>query len=153
MMVKTFSWIAAGAIVIAACSGTGTEEGSSNTDTTAASAATETTAPTPVPTTATPTTAPTELVTTTEPASTTSTTTTTEPPGEVNPPDVEAWWCSAFEVAAGQSPVDFAQALADDFRHGYSEVPADSLEEAADQAVLVACDPQYGRAVAAALGA
>ena len=153
-MVKTFSWIAAGAIVIAACSGTGTEEGSSNTDTTAASAATETTSPTPVPTTTTSMTAPPEAVTTTEPALTTSTTTTTsEPPGEVNPPDVESWWCSAFEVAAGQSPVDFAQALADDFRHGYSEVPAGSLEEAADQAVLVACDPEYGRAVAAALGA
>ena len=152
-MVKTFNWIAAGAIVIAACSASGTAEGSSTTDTTAASSATETAVPTPVPTTTTSTTAPTELVTTTEPASTTSTTTITEPPGDVNPPDVEAWWCSAFEVAAGQSPVDFAKALADDFRHGYSEVPADSVEEAADQAVLVACDPEYGRAVAAALGA
>jgi hypothetical protein len=152
-MVKTFSWIAAGAIMIAACSGTSTEESSSNSDTTATSAATETTVPALVSTTTTSTTAPTEPVTTTEPASTTSTTTTTEPPGEVNPPDVEAWWCSAFEAAAGQSPVDFASALADDFRHGYSEVPADSLEVAADQAVLVACDPEYGRAVAAALGA
>ena len=58
---------------------------------------------------------------------------TTEPPGEVNPPDVEAWWCGAFEAAAGQSPVDFAQGLADDFRHGYTDVPADTLEEGAEQ--------------------
>ena len=152
MTVKTVSWIAAVAIAVAACSGTGTEEGSSSLETTVAIAPTEATAPTAPTTTTTSATTSTEAVTTTEAASTTSTATTTEPPGEVNPPDVEAWWCGAFDAATGQTPVDFAQGLADDFRHGYTDVPADTLEEAADQAALVSCDPEYGRAVADALG-
>lgn len=150
-MVKTISWIAAGAIVIAACSGTATEEGSSSPATTAASPTTETTAPSAASTTTIPATTSTEAVTTTaEP--TTSTTTTTEPPGDVNPADIETWWCGAFEAAAGRSPTEFAQGLADDFRHGYTDVPAESLEEVADQAALVLCDPEYGQAVAEALG-
>lgn len=158
-MVKTFIWIAGVAIAVAACSGTGTEEGSSSPETTVAVAPSETTTPTGATTTtnsATTTTnsatTSTAAVTTTEAVSTTSTVTTTELPGEVNSPAVEAWWCGAFDSAAGQSPVDFAQGLADDFRHGYTDVPADSLEEAADQAALVSCDPEYGRAVADALG-
>ena len=151
-MVKTFGWIAAVAIVAAACSGTGTEEGSSSVEATVATSPTETTAPTAATTTTIPATTTTEAVTTTESASTTSTVTTTEPPGEVNPPDVEAWWCGAFDAAAGQTPVDFAQGLADDFRHGYTDIPAETLEEAADQAALVSCDPEYGLAVADALG-
>jgi hypothetical protein len=152
MMLKTFSWFAALAIVVAACSGTGTEEGSSSLETTFAIAPTETTAPTAATTTTISAATSTEVVTTTEAASTTSTATSTEPPGEVNPPDVEAWWCGTFDAAAGQGPVDFAQGLADDFRHGYTDVPADTLEEAANQAALTSCDPEYGRAVADALG-
>ena len=152
MTVKTVSWIAAVAIVAAACSGTGTEEGSSSVETTVATSPTETTTPTAATTTTIPATTTTEAVTTTEAASTTSTATTTEPPGEVNPPDVEAWWCGAFDAAAGQSPIEFAQGLADDFRHGYTDMPAETLEEAADQAALVSCDPEHGRAVADALG-
>lgn len=151
-MIKTFSGIAAVAIVVAACSGTVTEEDSSSLETTVAITPTETTAPTAATTTTIPATTSTEAVTTTEVASTTSTATTTEPPGDVNPPDVEAWWCGSFDAAAGQSPVDFAQGLADDFRHGYTDVPADTLEEAADQAALVSCDPEYGLVVAGALG-
>jgi len=151
-MVKTFGWIAAVALVVAACSGSGIEEGSSSPETTVAIAPNETTAPTGATTTTISATTSTEAVPTTEAASTTSTATTTEPPLEVNPPDVEAWWCSAFDGAAGRSPVDFAQGLADDFRHGYTDVPADTLEEAADQAALVSCDPEYGRAVSDALG-
>ncbi len=77
--------------------------------------------------------------------------TTTEPPGAVNPPDVEAWWCDAFEAAAGQDPAEFAHGLADDFRHGYTDMPADTLEEGAEQAALVSCDPEYGQAVAEAI--
>ena len=152
MMVKTFSWIAAVAIVVAACSGTGTEDASSSLETTVAVAPTETTAPTAETTTTISAAPSTVAVTTTEAASTTSTATTTEPPLAVNPPDVEAWWCAAFDAAAGRSPVDFARGLADDFRHGYTDVPADTLEEAADQAKLVSCDPEYGRAVSDALG-
>jgi len=73
-------------------------------------------------------------------------------PIEVNPPDVEAWWCDAFERAGDQSPDDFALWLTDDFRHGYSTMPAESLEAGAHQAALVQCDPGYGQAVAEALG-
>jgi hypothetical protein len=150
MMFRAISWIAAAAILAAACSGTGADDDSSRSETTAAAATTETTATTVASTTTIPATTSSEAVTTTEAASTTSTT-TTEPPVEVNPPDVEAWWCGAFEAAAGQSPVDFAQGLADDFRHGYTDMPAGTLEEGAEQVALVSCDPDYGRAVAEAL--
>jgi len=149
MMFRTVSWIAAGAILAAACSGSGADDDSSSSETTAAAATTETAATTVASTTTISATTSTKAVTTTEAASTTST--TTEPPGEVNPPDVEAWWCGAFEAAAGQSPVDFAQGLADDFRHGYTDMPAGTLEEGAEQVALVSCDPEYGRAVAEAL--
>jgi hypothetical protein len=114
-------------------------------------APTETTGSTAAPTTTVSTTTSDALVATTPSTSSTSTTTTTEPPSEVNPPDVEAWWCNAFRDATAQSPADFAQGLADDFRHGYTDMPADYLDEAAVQAALVLCDPEYGRAVADAL--
>lgn len=91
------------------------------------------------------------IVTTTEGVSTTSTVATTVVPMEVNPPDVEAWWCAAFERAGDQSPDDFALGLTDDFRHGYSDMPAETLEIGAGQAALVQCDPGYGQAVAEAL--
>ena len=150
MMFRTISWIAAGAILAAACSGTGADGNSSNSETTAAAATTEPTATSVASTTTISATTSTEAATTTEATSTTSAT-TTELPGAVNPPDVEAWWCSAFETAAGRDPAEFARGLADDFRHGYTDMPADTLEEGAEQAALVSCDPEYGQAVAEAL--
>lgn len=134
----------------AACSGTGADEDSSSAETSAAAATTAATVATLAPTTTISATTSTEATTTTGATSTTSTS-TTESPGEVNPPDVEAWWCDAFEAASGQDPAEFARGLADDFRHGYSDMPADTLEEGAEQAALVSCDPEYGQAVAEAL--
>ncbi|MGB5169538.1 MAG: hypothetical protein WBN71_02060 [Acidimicrobiia bacterium] len=151
MMYRTIMWIAAVAILATSCSSTGADDDAPSSETTAAVASTETTTTTSVSTTTISATTSTEAVATTEAPSRTSTTTTTEPPDEVNPPEVEAWWCDTFEVAAGQSPTDFAQGLEDDFRHGYSDVPADNLEDAADQAALVSCNPEYGKAVADAL--
>ena len=154
MMAKTLSCIAAVSIVVAACTGAGTEEGSSISETTRTVAPTEATAPTVTSTTtisATTSIAPVTTVVATSTTSTTSSSTTTEPPSEMNPPDVEAWWCGALREAGARNPADFAQGLADDFRHGYTDMPADTLEEAAGQAALVVCDPEYGRAVADAL--
>lgn len=150
-MYRTIRWIAAGAVVVAACSGTGTEGDSLGPVTTASAEGAETTATTLASTTTIAETTSTAAVTTADATSTTSTTTTTEPTAETNPLDVEAWWCDAFDVAAGQDAAAFAQAVADDFRHGYSDMPADTLEEGAEQAALVSCDPEYGRAVADAL--
>ena len=153
MVAKTFTWIAALAVVMSACSSAGTEPGSSSPETTAAAPPIETSVSTTASTSTIPPTTSTTSVTTTAAASTSSSTTSTtsEPPGEVNPQDVETWWCDAFQDAAGQDPTDFARGLADDFRHGYADVPADTIEEAAGQAALVVCDPEYGRAVADAL--
>ena len=69
----------------------------------------------------------------------------------MNPPEVEAWWCEAFAAAGDQSASDFAQALLDDFRHGYTSMPAETIVEGAEQAAIVQCDPEYGLAVAAGL--
>lgn len=149
-MYRTISWIVAGTILVAACTGTDTEGDSPTSEATTVTTGVETTATTVASTTTVAETTSTEAVTTTVASSTTSTT-TTEPPRDVNPPDVEAWWCDVFDAAAGQDPVEFAQGLADDFRHGYSDMPADTLEESAEQAALVSCDPEYGRAVAEAL--
>ena len=155
MMFRMIGWIAAGAILAAACSGTGADEDSSRAETSAATATSAATVATLAPTstevtTTVEVTTTTEVATTTEATSMTSTS-TTESPGEVNPPNVEAWWCDAFEAASGQDPAEFARGLADDFRHGYSDMPADTLEEGAEQAALVSCDPEYGQAVAEAL--
>ena len=149
MMFRMIGWIAAGAILAAACSGTGADEDSSRAETSAATATSAATVATLAPT-STEVTTTVEVTTTTEATSMTSTS-TTESPGEVNPPNVEAWWCDAFEAASGQDPAEFARGLADDFRHGYSDMPADTLEEGAEQAALVSCDPEYGQAVAEAL--
>lgn len=155
MVAKTFMWIAALTIVMTGCSGAGTEEAPSSSETTADIAPTESSVPAVASTSTIPTTTSTVPVTTTAATSTSSssstTTSTTEPPQEANPQEVETWWCDAFQAAAGQSPTDFARGLADDFRHGYTDVPADTIEEAAGQAALVLCDPEYGRAVADAL--
>jgi hypothetical protein len=154
MVAKTFTWMAALAVVMSACSSAGTEPGSSSPETTAAAPPTETSVSTTASTSTIPPTTSTVSVTTTAAVSTSSsstTSTTSEPPKEVNPQDVETWWCDAFRAAAGQDPADFARGLTDDFRHGYTDVPADTIEEAAGQAALVVCDPEYGRAVADAL--
>lgn len=161
MVAKTFMWIAALAMVMSACSSAGTGEVPSSSETTTAGVAptsgvapTESSVSTMASTSSIPTTTSTVPVTTTAAASTSSsstTTSTTELPQEVNPQEVETWWCDAFRAAAGQDPTDFARALADDFRHGYTDVPADTIEEAATQAALVLCDPEYGREVADAL--
>lgn len=149
-MIKWMRVMAAGSLLVAACSGSDAGDGTS----TQAPAETPTTvleATTPSSTTTA------AAVTTTVPATTTTTvadtttTSTTVPPVDVNPPEVEAWWCDAFDAAGGQSATDFAQALLDDFRHGYSSMPAETIADGAEQAAIVQCDPEYGQAVAAVL--
>ena len=155
-MTRLIQTMAAAVLVISACGASDVAEAPSTqpTSSTAVSLSGETTTRPPsatLPSTSTPTMT-SVVVTTTYGLSTTSTVTTTVTPIEVNPPDVEAWWCDAFERAGDQNPDGFALWLTDDFRNGYSTMPAESLEAGANQAALVRCDPEYGQAVAEALG-
>lgn len=151
-MTRLIQAMAVAVLVVSACGGSDAapEPSTELTSSTAASL------PAPTPTTLAeatePSTSTTVVVTTTDDLATTSTVTTTEAPIEVNAPDVEAWWCDAFDRAGDQSPEDFALGLSDDVRHGYSDMPAETLEDGAAQAALVQCDPGYGQAVAEALG-
>lgn len=151
-MTRLIQAMAVVVLVVSACGGSDAaqEPPTELTSPTAASASTSTTTTLAAPTE--PSTSTTVAVTTTDDLTTTSTVTTTEAPIEMNAPDVEAWWCDAFDRAEGQSPEDFALGLSDDVRHGYSDMPAETLEDGAGQAALVQCDPGYGQAVAEALG-
>ena len=80
-------------------------------------------------------------------------TTSSEPPTEVNPADVEAWWCAAMAraIAAGTAPQDFARNFDDELRHGYTEAPVETVEDAAGQLERLQCEPAFAEAVADAL--
>lgn len=153
-MAKAIGLLAAVVLVATACSASSepepTAEERSSTSGLAA-ATTTTTKPAPAPTsTSVAATTSTEAPTTTV---FTDSSTTTILDAETNPPNVESWWCETIERAtvAGLASEDLARDFDDELRHGYSDAPVETVEEAVAQLELVQCDPDYAKAVADAL--
>lgn len=153
-MTKAIGLLAALVLVAAACAASSEPEptAEAGTSTSGLAAATTTTIePAPAPTsTSVAATTSTETPTTTV---FTGSSTTTTLDAETNPPDVENWWCATIERAtvAGLASEDLARDFDDEFRHGYSDAPVETIEEAVAQLGLVQCDPDYAKAIADAL--
>ena len=155
VMTKTIGLIAVLGLVVVGCSAAA-EPGppaEATTGTPGLVTTTTTTAPTPTRET---TSTSVETTTSTQAPTTTlvaDSTTTTAVVAEMNPPDVETWWCTAIKgaAAAGTAPEDFARDFDDEFRHGYTDAPVETIGEAADQLGRVQCAPDYAAAVIAAL--
>ncbi len=158
-MRRTIGVIGAVTLVVAACSASSELEPAADLPTTSLRPTTTAQEPEVGPrpaTTVSTTSSQPSATTTVGEASTTvaeASTTTTTPVVEGNPADVEAWWCAAIAraIAAGLGPQDFARDFDDELRHGYTDAPVETVEDAASQLERLQCEPAFAEAVADAL--